>query len=164
MASEPETPAPAGAPGAAAVHSFRVDAVWHGDIAGSGEVRPFSGAHVVPIAAAAKLDGSGDGVNPEELFLSAVAACFIATWALFLKKLHFDHPDPQIRVEGDLGADPAGGFKMQGVRLYAQVPARLLAAREKELRRTVELAEKYCIISKIARAAMPMTVSLETTP
>ncbi len=143
------------------VHFFRVNAAWSGDGAGSGEVALNDGGEAVSIAGAASLGGSGGKANPEELLLAAVAACFVSTWAIFLKKLGIAYAEPTLRVEGDLGKDPAGGFRMRKMVIHARVPAALFAQQRAPIEKTLQLAEKYCIISKVARAAMPVTVEIE---
>jgi organic hydroperoxide reductase OsmC/OhrA len=143
------------------IHRFEVGAVWSGDGAGSGEVALAGGALEVPIAGAVVLGGSGGKANPEELLLSAVGACFVNTWAIFLKKLAISYAEPSLRVSGELGKDPAGGFKMQKAVIHARVPGSLLAAQRAQIEKTLQLAEKYCIISKAARAAMPVEVVIE---
>lgn len=142
-------------------HSFRVHAGWSGDGAGSGEVTVNDGAFAIPVAGAVSLGGSGGKANPEELLLAAVAACFANTWAIFLKKLGIAYAEPTLRVDGDLAADPAGGFRMQKIVIHARVPAALLAEQRAQIQKTLQLAEKYCIISKVGRAAMPVTVEIE---
>ena len=54
----------------------------------------------------------------------------------------------------------AGGFRMQKAVIRASVPAPLLAADRAKIEKTLSLAEKYCIISKVARAAMPLSVEI----
>ena len=142
-------------------HSFRVHAGWSGDGAGSGEITVNDGAFAIPVAGAISLGGSGGKTNPEELLLAAVAACFANTWAIFLKKLGIAYADPTLRVDGELGGDPAGGFRMQKIVIHARVPASLLAEQRPQVEKTLQLAERYCIISKVARAAMPLTVEIE---
>ena len=141
-------------------HRFESSASWEGDGAGSGEVRVSEGRLGVPIAGATSLGGSGGKANPEELLLSAVAACFANTWAIFLRKLAVPYDTPAVRVTGELEADPAGGFRMQKAVIHARVPAAVLAADRAKVEKTLSLAEKYCIISKVARAAMPLSVEI----
>jgi organic hydroperoxide reductase OsmC/OhrA len=93
--------------------------------------------------------------------LGAIAACFINTWAIFIKKLNLAHADLAVRVSGDLGPDPAGGFKLRKATIHAKVPAALLAGQRAQVEKTLSLAEKYCIISKVAKAAMPVEVAIE---
>jgi len=152
---------PAASPAAAEDHLFTVSAVWSGDGAGSGHVKVADGTLDIPIAGATRLGGAGGAANPEELLLAAVAACFVNTWAIFLRKLQVAYAEPALRVTGTLSNDPAGGFRMSGAVIHARVPGTLLAAEKAKVEKTLALAEKYCIISKVARAAMPVTVEIE---
>jgi organic hydroperoxide reductase OsmC/OhrA len=142
-------------------HEYSVGVVWSGDAKGRGEVRTGSCAVVIPIGGATDLGGCGLGANPEELLLAAVGACFANTWAIFLKKLNLAYAEPAVRVEGTLGKDPAGGFRMQATRIRARVPSSLLAEKRAEIEKTLQLTEKYCITTKVAKAAMPVEVAIE---
>ena len=146
------------------IHRFDASVRWTGDGEGSGEARVFDGAFAVPIAGATSFGGSGGKANPEELLLAAVGACFANTWAIFLKKLQVPYEAPELSVTGELGPDPAGGFRMQKAVIRARVPAALLAADRAKIEKTLSLAEKYCIISKVARAAMPLSVEIVESP
>ena len=152
--------APAASPAEGSDHLFVVSAVWSGDGAGSGRVQVAEGIEV-PIAGSKRLGGAGGAANPEELFLSAAAACFVNTWAIFLRKLQVAYAEPALRVSGTLSPDPAGGFHMTGVVIHARVPRSLLEAEKAKVEKTLSLAEKYCIISKVARAAMSVRVEIE---
>jgi peroxiredoxin-like protein len=144
------------------VHHFQVDAVWSGGAEGSGHVQPATGgAKPIAIAGATVLGGCGGRANPEELLLSALAACFLNTWAIFLKKLQIEYADPAVRASAEVGKDPAGGFHLQGAKVTARVPAALLQTRRAEVEKTLSLTEKYCIISKAVRAGMPLEVVIE---
>jgi organic hydroperoxide reductase OsmC/OhrA len=142
------------------IHRFQVNAAWTGDAAGAGEVEVPEGASI-SFAGAKSLGGSGGRANPEELLLTSLGACFLNTWAIFLKKLGIAYTEPTIRVEGELGKDPAGGYRMQKAVIHARVPASLLADQKAQIEKTLALAEKYCIISKAVRAAMPLSVEIE---
>ena len=142
-------------------HNFTVSTTWTGDAQGCGTLHLPQGDFSLGIGGAKALGGCGLGANPEELMLGALAACFIHTWAIFLKKLAVAYPEPQVRVSGELGPDPAGGFKLHKATIHARVPAALLAAQKAPIEKTLSLAEKYCIISKIAKAAMPVGVVVE---
>jgi peroxiredoxin-like protein len=143
-------------------HEYHASAVWTGDAAGAGKVRLGEAGVSAAIAGARELGGSGSGTNPEELLVGALAACFVNTWAIFLKKLQIPYAEPAIRVTGTLGKDPAGGFHMTGAVIRARVPESLLAADRPKVEKTLSLTEKYCIISKVVRAAMPVRVEIET--
>ncbi|HKD10982.1 MAG TPA: OsmC family protein [Thermoanaerobaculia bacterium] len=143
------------------IQHFSVSGTWKGDGMGCGTLTLPQGSVVFPIGGARELGGCGVGANPEEILLAAVAACFLNTWAIFLKKLQVDYPTPSVRVTGDLGPDPAGGFKMLSATVHAAVPRSLLAGDREKVEKTVRLTEKYCITSKVARAAMSLHVVVE---
>ena len=164
----PEKPARSQADGVAdaakkkdAVHPFSASAIWSGAAEGCGQARLPQGALTIPIGGAKSLGGCGLGANPEEMLLAAIATCFVNTWAIFLKKLNLTYAEPAVRVTGDLGPDPAGGFRMQRATIHASVPSSLLAGDRASIEKTLALAEKYCILSKVAKAAMPVDVKIE---
>ncbi|HEV8266703.1 MAG TPA: hypothetical protein VGR00_00660, partial [Thermoanaerobaculia bacterium] len=67
-------------------HDFAVDATWDAEtkegLVGNPD-KTFSAKH----AGAVSLGGVGGSANPEELLVSAVGACFVQTWSIFLAKL-----------------------------------------------------------------------------
>lgn len=152
---------PAAPSAAAETHAYRVSLSWSGDGAGCGEAFVAKEAFSIPIGGGKELGGCGKGANSEEMLLAAVGTCWIGTWAIFLKKLAVPYGDPRIVLTGAIGKDPAGGWRMTGMRIIARVPAALLAEYRPAIEKTVALAEKYCIISKVAKAAMPVEVDVE---
>lgn len=139
---------------------FHASAVWNGDGTGRGEMRPGDNTGIA-IAGSRELGGSGGATNPEELLLGALAACFVNTWAIFIKKLQISYEQPAIRVSGTLGKDPAGGFHMTGAIVHARVPQPLLSSELTKIEKSLSLAEKYCIISRAVRPGMPVKVEIE---
>jgi peroxiredoxin-like protein len=140
-------------------HRFRVAVTWDGDAAGSGTVQGGE-AFTIPIGSATSLGGSGKGANSEELLLGAVGTCFIGTWAIFLKKLGIAYAEPSLSVSGTLEKDPAGGFRMREIEIACAVPESILTTQRAAVEKSLQLSEKYCIISKVARASMPVSVRI----
>jgi osmotically inducible protein OsmC len=143
------------------IRRFEVPIVWSGDARGAGEARVEGGSIPIPLAGAVSLGGSGGKANPEDLLLAALGACFVNTWAIFLAKLGLSYGKPSLRASAELEADPAGGFRFLKATIRARVPAVLLAADREKIEKTVRLAEKYCIVSKVVRSAMPLEVTIE---
>ena len=141
-------------------HRFEIAAAWSGDATGSGAAELPEGA-AIAFAGATVLGGSGGKANPEELLLTALGACFVNTWSIFLKKLALAYAEPTLRVAGELGKDPVGGFRLEKAVIHARVPASLLASSRAQIEKTLQLTEKYCVISKVVRAAMPLEVRIE---
>jgi peroxiredoxin-like protein len=142
-------------------HFFHADATWSGDGTGCGKLHMPQGDISIEIGGSKKIGGCGLGANPEELLLGAVGACFINTWAIFLKKLNLPYAEPAVRVSGTLGKDPAGGYKMLEATVHARVPASLMAEQRAQVEKTLQLSEKYCIISKATKAGMRLKVEVE---
>lgn len=140
--------------------SFIAAATWSGDGSGAGNVQLPEAGVTIPIAGSRVPDG-GEAANPEELLLGALAACFVNTWAIFLKKLQIGYPEPAVRVSGRLEDDPAGGFRVTDAVIRARIPAALLDADRARIGKSLELAERYCIVSKVVGAAMPVRVEIE---
>ncbi len=110
-----------------------------------------AGALTLAFSSAPALGGRGMVTNPEELLLSALAACFVQTWAIFLAKLKVPIERPELEGSCTLGADPAGGYRVASYELKPHVPKHLLEARGADIERTLQLAEKYCIVSRAVR-------------
>ena len=144
------------------IHRFSVGAHWRGDAMGSGSVSK-QNFPSLPIAGAPVLGGSGAGANPEELLLAALGACFVNTWAIFVKKLNLNHAELSLQVSGELGKDPAGGYRFERAVIRPSVPRALLAENRVGVEKSLELAEKYCILSKLVRASMELRVEIEET-
>jgi organic hydroperoxide reductase OsmC/OhrA len=140
--------------------AFIASAAWSGDGSGAGHVQLPDAGVTIPIAGAREPDGPG-AANPEELLLAALAACFVNTWAIFLKKLQLAYAEPAVRVSGRLEDDPAGGLRVTDAVILARVPALLLESDRSRIAKSLELSEKYCIVSKVVRAAMPVRVEIE---
>lgn len=142
--------------------SFAASAAWSGDGSGSGQIQLPDAGVTIPIAGSREPDGPGGAANPEELLLAALSACFVNTWAVFLKKLQIAYAEPAVGVSGLLEDDPAGGFRVTDAVIRARVPESLLHTDRSRIEKSLQLTEKYCIVSKVARAAMPVRVEIES--
>ena len=131
-------------------HVFRVSSTWSPE-AKEGRLKNADGTFAVPVAAASCLGGKTGVTNPEELLLSALAACFVQTWAIFLAKLKVPIGDPVLDGSCEVDKDPDGGWRVTKFDLVPHVPKPVWAARQEDVEKTLALAEKYCIISKAVR-------------
>ncbi|HVO51731.1 MAG TPA: OsmC family protein [Thermoanaerobaculia bacterium] len=140
------------------VATFSISATWDPSVK-EGRLANGDGSFSTMHAGAAALDGKAGVVNPEELLLAGVAACFVQTWAIFVEKLKLPVPAPRVDATCALEKDPAGGFRITRIDLYARVPAGLLEERKGDVDKTLSLAEKYCIVSKAVRGSVVVTAS-----
>ena len=137
--------------------TFSISASWN-IAAKEGRLANADGTLDSAHGGAPALGGKAGTPNPEEILLSAVAACFVQTWAIFLGKLKVDIPDPLVDGVATMEKDPAGGFKVTSITLTPHVPKALLEARKADVDKTLSLAEKYCIVSKAVKASLALTV------
>ncbi len=142
------------------VSTFSITATWD-PASKEGRLANADGSFATKHTGARALDGLGGSVNPEELLLAAVSACFVQTWAIFVEKLKLPIATPRLDATCDLEKDPAGGFKVTRIGLAAHVPAALLAERKADVEKTLVLAEKYCIVSKAVKASLALAVTLK---
>lgn len=131
-------------------HRFTATVTWD-PAERSGSLAGGSGHLATPFGGAPSLGGREDRTNPEELLLGAVATCFVQTWAIFLAKLRLPVGSPRVDGTLEMGVDPAGGYRVTRIDLAAHVPSALLAEREADVAKTLQLAEKYCIVSKAVK-------------
>ncbi len=133
-------------------HTYRVSSSWNATEK-QGHLTSGSGTFSTPFGGAPSLGGRADRTNPEELLLSALAACFVQTWAIFLAKLKVPVEKPLVDVRCELDKDPAGGFRVSKIVLVPHVPKAIWEDRRGDVEKTLELAEKYCIVSKVIRGS-----------
>ncbi len=139
-------------------HLFGVHATWS-PVTREGTLANDGGTATLSHAGAVALGGKGGAVNPEELLLFAVSACFSQTWAIFLAKLRVQIDAPVVEATCTVDKDPAGGFRVTRIELAPHVPAALWAERRADLEKTLQLAEKYCIVSKAVREGKELRVT-----
>lgn len=139
-------------------HLFGVHATWSPE-AHQGTLSNDGGTATLTHAGAESLGGKGGAANPEELMLFAVAACFSQTWAIFLAKLKVPIDAPVVAATCAVDKDPAGGFRVTRIELIPHVPTALWEERRAEIEKTLQLAEKYCIVSKAVREGKELRVT-----
>ena len=101
-------------------HRFTATVTWDATER-SGSLEAGSGRFATTFGGAPSLGGRSDRTNPEELLLAALATCFVQTWAIFLAKLRVPVAEPRVDGALELGADPAGGYRVTGFELVARV-------------------------------------------
>ncbi len=127
-------------------HNFSVHASWDLN-AKDGVVENPSKTFSVKHTGAVSLGGVGGTANPEELLLAGLSACFVQTWAIFLAKLKVPIETPALTASCVVEKDPAGGYRVTRYALAPRVPAALWNERRADVEKTLQLAEKYCIVS-----------------
>jgi organic hydroperoxide reductase OsmC/OhrA len=131
-------------------HVFRASSSWNPE-AKEGRLKNADGTFAVPFSAAPSLGGKSGFANPEELLLSALAGCFVQTWAIFLAKLKVPIENPVLDGSCEVEPHPDGGYRVTKFDLVPHVPKAVWEERKEEVEKTLALAEKYCIVSRAVR-------------
>jgi organic hydroperoxide reductase OsmC/OhrA len=105
----------------------------------------------IPCAVPVEFQGPGGGYSPEDLYLLALATCFIATFKVFAERTKFVYEE--LSAEGTLTIDR----NAQGVPELQKVELDfiLTGAQDKEKAKTL-LAEskKYCLVSNAVKSEL----------
>ena len=141
-------------------HSYRVSSSWN-PAEKQGHLTSGSGTLATSFGGAPSLGGRADRTNPEELLLAALDACFVQTWAIFLAKLKVPIEKPVLDGRCELAKDPAGGYRVVKLLLVPHIPKTIWDERKGDIEKTLELAEKYCIVSKAVRGT---GLAIEVSP
>jgi len=139
---------------------FRIFSSWS-SAENEGHLTSASGTLSTSMSGALSMGGRADRTNPEELLLAALVTCFVQTWAIFLAKLRVPLAKPLLDGRCSLEKDPAGGFRVARFVLVPHVPKALWDGRRADIEKTLELAEKYCIVSKVVRGS---GLAIEVSP
>ncbi|MFA5658095.1 MAG: OsmC family protein [Oscillospiraceae bacterium] len=97
------------------------------------------------IGAAAEFGGSGQGLNPEEMFVAAINSCLMNTFFYFTQKFKVETLSYHSQASGQLEKQ-ADGFRFTNV----EVKAKVQLSEEKfadKIQKAGHLAEKYCLVS-----------------
>ncbi len=137
---------------------YRVSSSWN-PMAQGGQLVSGSRTLSTPFGGASSLGGRADLTNPEELLLAALEACFVQTWAIFLAKLKVPIDRPILEGSLELDKDPAGGYRVARIDLVPNIPRALWEERKGDIGRSLELAEKYCIVSRALRTGPSLLVA-----
>jgi len=92
----------------------------------------------------------------DQLFLSALAGCLIATFLYFKGKLRFTPIDVEADVKAKLALAGSHGYRFSGIKAVLFV--RTTKADLTVARRCADLAVTYCHLTRTVGDVVPMTV------
>ncbi len=117
----------------------------------------FSGPGEMEIGSAAEFGGSGQTLNPEEMFVAAINSCLMNTFFYFMQKFNIELLSYYSQAQGQLEKQ-SDGFRFTNVKVRAKVQLPETKNIEK-VHETGQLAEKYCLVSR--SVACPVGYQLE---
>ncbi len=132
---------------------------WRGSLEeGSGQVELVSSglaSYQVSFARRAA-DEAGGTTSPEELVAAAHSSCYAMQFSALAAEAGGTPEAVDVRAEVSLGADPAGGFRLTGIKLV--VSGRVDGLDAERLAEVAEQAKATCPVSK---ALAGVDISLE---
>jgi len=99
----------------------------------------------------------GGVTSPEELIAAAHSACFAMQFSAMLGGAGGSGQSLEVGAQVTLGPDPAGGFRITGIKLTVQGSAEGVTA--ERFAEVAEQAKSSCPVSK-ALAATPITLEV----
>jgi lipoyl-dependent peroxiredoxin len=138
----------------------RAHTTWTGDLQdGTGTVTLVSsgiGSYEISFPKRAA-DDAGGATSPEELIAAAHAGCFAMQFSALLGAAGGSAQSIDVTADVTLGADPAGGFRISGIKLTVGGSAQGVSAADFE--KIAADAKAGCPVSK-ALAATPITLEV----
>ena len=111
----------------------------------SGRAATDDGRLDVKIAVPAELGGDGDGTNPEQLFATGYASCFLSALTLMAAKREIDMSEAT--VTADVGLLTVSG----GIGLAVELHVRMPGVERELAEKLVERAHRVCPYSNATR-------------
>jgi uncharacterized OsmC-like protein len=131
---------------------FQANLVWDGESGGEVSVGKFQGLKLdMPV----EFGGNGRYPCPDELFLSAVAGCLLTTFLYFKKKMNVHVTGFRISISATLHGGREG-YRLAG--MEATIFAEAKKSNEPGLRRCIELARRYCHLTRTLEKAVPIKI------
>jgi len=106
----------------------------------------FSGPGEMEIGPATEFGGSGQTLNPEEMFVAAINGCLMNTFFYFTQKFNIEFLSCYSQAQGQLEKQ-SDGFRFTSVKVQAKVQLPDNKAAEK-VHEAGQLAERYCLVSR----------------
>jgi osmotically inducible protein OsmC len=136
----------------------RGNAVWNGDIKGSGEISTQSGTVKAPYSVGARFAGE-KGTNPEELIGAAHAGCY--TMFLTGQLTKAGAQVKQIRTESKVTLDTSGEVP-KVVKITLTTEGEVEGITQEEFQQQAENAKLHCPISALLSAVPEMELASAT--
>jgi len=121
----------------------------------------FSGPGRMEIGPAAEFGGSGETLNPEEMFVAAINSCLMNTFFYFMQKFKIPILSYHSQARGQLEKQ-SDGFRFTNVEVRAKVQLSEDKAAEK-IHEAGSLAEKYCLVSRSVNCPVRYELEVKTT-
>lgn len=130
--------------------TFEAESVWDGKTGGRATI---SEGRKINFDTPETFGGMGQGMCPDELFVSAILGCLNNTFLDFQRRFQIQLVSMNLKGKAALEFDGTG-YVITGITVYGEI-----VVEEGELRtgkRCVELMEKYCHLTRSIRNCIPI--------
>ena len=138
---------------------FSVSTQWGGDAATRYGVLE-TGGRQIEYSAPATMGGSGDGTNPEELLLSAVATCYTLGLSRLLRKRDLPATSLSVRAHGAVSGYPLAATFARII--VSPTIAGADATRATDYETAARVARDRCFIGKTLSASVSYEIGTVT--
>jgi peroxiredoxin-like protein len=139
-------------------HEYEVIGQWGGGRGGTLESHSLN--HVLEFSAPPEFQGRVGFWTPEHFLVSAVASCFISTFAAIAEMSKLEILSLRVGAKGVLEKAEGGGYRFGEIFLYPELTIAQESDRERA-QRLLEKAERGCLVAR-SLASKVSTVPLIT--
>ena len=143
----------------AAEYTYRVSAWWTSGRTGLAKCE--SSPNTIHFSEAAELGGLSERWTPEQLLLSALAACFTTTFHEVARAAKFDFTDLEVEIEGSVHRSRNAGCRFNEILILP----RLTVQSEEHCEAGLNLLRKtkaLCMISRAISVPQTLEATVET--
>lgn len=125
-------------------HEFNAKVTWTGGHEGDITI---DGKPSLPITSPTQWEGKLGIYSPQDLFISAIAGCYITTFATLMKKMQQPLKAHQATGRAVLHKHPEGGWHFTDIYVIMNITVPK-EANLSQVERAVSLTKKYCQVSR----------------
>ncbi len=135
---------------------YRVDVTWDKETGGAVNIGHFPSLRLdMPT----DFGGRGRHPCPDELFLSAIAACLLTTFLYFKNTMRFPLEEFHVSATQTIEKPKIDGYRIMGIE--ALIRLKVKSEERPKAERCVELAKRYCHITRTLETAIPIHISTQ---
>lgn len=141
------------------IHEYPVTVQWQGGRDGTGSVTADRSNTTNTLSVPPEFQGPGNGINPEELLTSAVAACYTMTFGIISANQKLPVSSIDVKAVGEV--EQAGAqftYKKITIRPRIVVNADATDDQMAKIKDMSHKADNYCIITNALRGKVEVVV------
>ncbi len=106
-----------------------------------------------------EFNGPADKLTPEELMPGILASCLLTTFLEFKDRMNIHLYKWSSKVDAVLAPSPEKGFRFESIHVH--IVLKVNPEDKEKIPRAIELAQKYCFVSRAVRNNLEEKVDFE---